>query len=398
MGTARDDEARLTTLGPLFVSAFLLFGLNNATTSAMPEYLSVLGSGPCLAGLQNSLFVLAAVLLRFVLGPLSDRLGSKPMLILGAAGFCLPCALIPLFDNTVAAISLRLLQAVGLAAFHPNVAHYITTRSSPEEGPHRIGLSRFVSTASLMIVPAALFPLIDSGGYGAFFAALALAALAGLLLLLPLRSDAPDPSAQNRAGKAVRARPGVPRDLMPAIGLPLLLAAAYSVILVFGPLFMKSALPRQNGGLLLTFVSMGGLAGSLAASRMVERWGAPRSVLALVLAFGGGLAMLAGSAWGIVAAFAGSLAAGIGYFGATAALISEVGARAPRETAGMMFSAQQNCLDLGIVAGSFVAGTLLQVGISLEVAFLGAAALLVASGFAWFMLCRSRASTESLDI
>lgn len=439
MGAPQQGEASLAALSPLLISAFLVFGFNNAATSALPEFMLKLGGGTFLAGLQNSLFVLAAVALRFVLGPLADRFGSKPLLIAGAAGFCLPCAIIPLCDNAATVIALRMMQAVGLAAYHPNVAHYITACSSASSRPRRIGWSRFVSTASLMIAPAALFPLISTWGYGVFFSALAFMALAGLLLLLPLRNDkaalgagmsaggagagggmgAVSAERGGRAGADVDAGsvgrtsgtnggtscgastsavaetpapksafriPHVPRELAPTTGLPFLLAFAYSMVLVFGPLFMTAALPRLNSGLLLTFVSSGGLVGSLAAGRITARWGARRSTAALVIAFAFGMALLAGSALGVTAAIAGGLLTGLGYFGATTALIAEMGTRAPRDTAGSLFAAQQNCLDLGIVAGSFIGGALLQAGVPLSAAFLGSGMLLVASAGTWLML------------
>lgn len=434
MGAPQQDEASLAALSPLLISAFLVFGFNNAATSALPEFMLKLGGGTFLAGLQNSLFVLAAVALRFVLGPLADRFGSKPLLIAGAAGFCLPCAIIPLCDNAATVIALRMMQAVGLAAYHPNVAHYITACSSASSRPRRIGWSRFVSTASLMIAPAALFPLIGTWGYGVFFSALAFMALAGLLLLLPLRNDKAAVGAGVSAGgagtgmgaggggragadvdagsggrtsgtnggtscgagtsavaetpapKSVFRIPHVPRELAPTTGLPFLLAFAYSMVLVFGPLFMTATLPHLNSGLLLTFVSSGGLVGSLAAGRITARWGARRSTAALVLAFAFGMALLAGSALGVTAAIAGGLLTGLGYFGATTALIAEMGARAPRDTAGSLFAAQQNCLDLGIVAGSFIGGALLQAGMPLSAAFLGSGMLLVASAGTWLML------------
>lgn len=443
MGAPQQGEASLAALSPLLISAFLVFGFNNAATSALPEFMLKLGGGTLLAGLQNSLFVLAAVALRFVLGPLADRFGSKPLLIAGAAGFCLPCAIIPLCDNAATVIALRMMQAVGLAAYHPNVAHYITACSSASSRPRRIGWSRFVSTASLMIAPAALFPLISTWGYGVFFSALAFMAFAGLLLLLPLRNDkaalgaegssgsaggagtgmgavgAVDASGGGRAGADVDAGSGgrasgtnggtscsasasavaetpapksafriphVPRELAPTTGLPFLLAFAYSMVLVFGPLFITAALPHLNSGLLLTFVSSGGLVGSLAAGRITARWGARLSTAALVLAFAFGMALLAGSALGVTAAIAGGLLTGLGYFGATTALIAEMGTRAPRDTAGSLFAAQQNCLDLGIVAGSFIGGALLQAGMPLSAAFLGSGMLLVASAGTWLML------------
>lgn len=421
---ARGNLGKLTAMGPLMASAFLLFGFNNTATSAMPEYVMAMGGGALLAGAQNSLFVLMAVVLRLFFGPLADRVGGKRMLLLGAAGFCLPCALLPLCTSLWAALGLRLLQCVGLAAFHPNVAFYITEHTAPQQRARFISAARFASTASLMVVPAALFPLIGSAGYGAFFTALAFVGFAGLLLVLPLpgkvsgpgeegrsatmRSlpdDPPSPRAaapksggstsalvQSSNGSGPVAIPAAPGDNSPspspggyqpllraAIAMPALLACGYSVLLVFGPSYLLSVAPQLNNGLLLSAVSVGGLAGSLAAAALGRCLGTRRSCALTTACFAIGLTVMLAQFGGPAALLLGGSVTGFGYFGGTTLLNAYVGQAADPRKAGRLFAQQQSFLDGGMMAGSLLAGGLLQAGAGYQLV-LGVTALLLAAG------------------
>lgn len=355
---------------PLYVSVFLIYGFNNTVTSAFSGYIGFLGGDMLLAGLQNSLFILLAVGLRFALGPVADRRGARALLVLGAASFLVPCLALPFCEDVRAAIALRSLQAVGLAAYHPNVAFYLTQRSSREAAARRIGLSRLLSILSLMVVPAALFPLIGVSGYDVFFLALSVLALLGFLLALSLPKKAlreqegrhaKTCGGGGRGGFSRIVREVMRRDFLPLVAMPAALSAGYGAVLVFAPAIVQlsGALP---GGVLLSALSIGGVFGSAAAAPSLRRIGARRSVAVLVALFAIGLCGLsypAGAAFVLVA----SACTGFGYFGATTLLVSALGDRlkasASATSPGSVFAAQQNFLDLGMVLGSSVSGAIL---------------------------------------
>lgn len=407
---ARGSLGKLTAMGPLMASAFLLFGFNSTATSAMPEYVMAMGGGSLLAGAQNSLFVLLAVMLRLFFGPLADRVGGKRMMLLGAAGFCLPCALLPLCTSLWPALGLRLLQCVGLAAFHPNVSFYITEHTAPQQRTRFISTARFASTASLMVIPATLFPLIGSAGYGAFFTALAFVGFAGLLLVLPLPNGG---ATQGEGSTSAKRRPlpdeapsprcsaptSAPGDALPppspggsssllqaAIAMPALLACGYSVLLVFGPSYLLSVAPLVNNGLLLSAVSLGGLAGSLIAAPLTRRAGTQRACIFTTLCFTFGLTVMLAQSGGAMALLTGGAVAGFGYFGSTTLLNAYVGQAADPRNAGRLFARQQSFLDVGMMTGSLLAGALLQAGTGYQLALGIMALLLTAGAIAWAAL------------
>ena len=97
-------------LAPLFFAAFLAYGYNNIFMTLTPSFVVAAGGTLAEAGLQNSVYLAAAVLLRFAFGPaaglavgvvgavihgilMADFSGAV-MNILVVAGFILPAALV----------------------------------------------------------------------------------------------------------------------------------------------------------------------------------------------------------------------------------------------------------------------------------------------------------------
>ena len=399
----------------LMAATFLFYAFNNVETSAMPSYVMELGGGPLLASAQTSAFILAAVLLRLVFGPMSDRRGPRFAMLVGAVGFVAPCALLPVTTELWQVVALRLCQAVGLAAFHPSISLAVSRLSAPDALGRRMGRVRFASTLSLMLGPALLFPLIDGLGYAGFFWVLCAMGAAGLAALLAMRGDARLGGVRSGAEETVRvepaesdeagnlstcddaaldsAAPSAPARLLrehaALLAFALLCALGYGVALNFGKTLVRLIDPALNDGLLFTFVSLGGLAGSLAAGRLVDRSGARLAVAVCLGAIALGSAALA-SMLGVAALACGGVLFGIGYFGMTTALTAALARRADAGDRGSALSLQQSCLDIGIATGGLVAGALVQTSGSVALAFGAVAACCLVCIPVWLAVCRGR--------
>ena len=355
------------------IAAFLLFGLNNTETTALPTYVMSLGAGPFVASLQNSLFVLLAVLLRIPLERVVEQRGSRFAMIAGALGYTVPCLALVGCSELWQVVVLRLAQAFGLALFQPSVAQYLAATSPASKLGRRLGIVRFATTASLMAGPVTIFPLIDAHGYGAFFVALALprdrtAAASRLAAPAPLALPASSPLGQ--------------RVLL--LASPLLLASGYSVVMNFGQTLAEEALASCNDGMLFAFLSTGGLVGSLVAGWATDRFGAKRSVGCTIAANGLGLLLMA-LGRSPEAVLAGAFLCGAGYFGATATLVAAAGASSGGG-AGTFLARQQSALDLGMIAGGLLAGAMMQGGLPVSATYLATSAVAGAGLVAWGMM------------
>lgn len=367
------------------IAAFLLFGLNNTETTALPTYVMSLGAGPFVASLQNSLFVLLAVLLRIPLERVVEQRGSRFAMIAGALGYTVPCLALVGCSELWQVVVLRLAQAFGLALFQPSVAQYLAATSPASKLGRRLGIVRFATTASLMAGPVTIFPLIDAHGYGAFFVALALVGTCGTAVALALPRDR-TAAASRLAAPAPLALPASSplgqRVLL--LASPLLLASGYSVVMNFGQTLAEEALASCNDGILFAFLSTGGLVGSLVAGWATDRFGAKRSVGCTIAANGLGLLLMA-LGRSPEAVLAGAFLCGAGYFGATATLVAAAGASSGGG-AGTFLARQQSALDLGMIAGGLLAGAMMQGGLPVSATYLATSAVAGAGLVAWGMM------------
>ena len=376
----------------LMGATFAFYAFNNVETSAVPSYVMELGGSAFIASAQTSLFIVAAVILRFAFGPMSDRRGPRFMMIVGALGFTLPCVLLPFCAELWQVLSLRAVQAVGLAAFHPCVSLAVSCISQPGMLGTRMGTVRFVSTLSLMMGPALLFPLIDKAGYRVFFGALCAVGFVGLILLSvfddgrPAGDAAADGSVRHRVWGSIG--PGsLIRRFTPLLVYPFVCAFGYGAMLNFGKMLVTDVMPGVNDGLVFTFVSVGGLIGSLSCGQLVDRMG-ERGTVAGALVFAGAGLLVLGVARDVVPFALGGVAFGVGYFGVTTALTAALAAKTDDGCKGSALSLQQSCLDVGLAAGSLLAGAIVQVTASVSFAFWSMALVIVLSVPLWLCLCR----------
>lgn len=379
----------------LMGATFAFYAFNNVETSAMPSYVMELGGPAFIASAQTSLFIVAAVILRFAFGPMSDRRGPRFMMIVGALGFTLPCVLLPFCTELWQMLSLRAIQAVGLAAFHPCVSLAVSCISQPGMLGTRMGSLRFVSTLSLMVGPALLFPLIDQVGYRAFFGALCAVGLVGLVLLGAFADGWPAGDAaadcSGRCGAWGGASPvGLMRRFAPLMVYPFVCAFGYGAMLNFGKMLVADVMPDLNDGLVFTFVSVGGLIGSLSCGRLVDRMGV-RGTVAGALVFAGAGLLVLGVARDVVPFALGGVAFGVGYFGATTALTAALAAKTDDGCRGSALSLQQSCLDVGLAAGSLLAGAIVQATSAAAFAFWSMALVILLSVPLWLGVCRKEA-------
>ena len=165
-----------------------MYGVNNVMISRAPLAVLELGRSSAAAGFQGTFFIVLAIVLRTVLMPLTRRIGTKRLMLVGAASFAAASLLFPLCATYEAFLAVRAVQAVGLAVFWPLSVSAVVDVSDAGNVGSRLGISRFATAASMAVGPYAAFALGDAMGagwlYGALLLAscLAIAALAGCKL------------------------------------------------------------------------------------------------------------------------------------------------------------------------------------------------------------------------
>jgi Bcr/CflA subfamily drug resistance transporter len=152
---------------------------------AMGEQLQI-GAGA--VGASLSIFLAGFALGQLLWGPLSDRLGRKPILLAGLSLFVLGCAGMFWVETASQLLALRFMQAIGVCSAAVSWQALVIDRY-PADKAHRV----FASIMPLMSLSPALAPLLGAMvlnhfGWQAIFGVLLGVSLLLLLPTLFLRS------------------------------------------------------------------------------------------------------------------------------------------------------------------------------------------------------------------
>ncbi|MEJ6668677.1 multidrug effflux MFS transporter [Alcaligenes aquatilis] len=163
--------AALLLMAPFDILASLGMDIYLPVVPAMPE---LLGTTPTVIQLTLSLYMLLLGVGQLIFGPLSDRIGRRPVLLTGAALFVLASTGAALSSSAWTFVGFRVLQALGASA--TLVALFATVRDVYADRPEGVVIYSLFSSI-LAFVPA-LGPIVgaliaSAGGWQAIFLSLA---------------------------------------------------------------------------------------------------------------------------------------------------------------------------------------------------------------------------------
>ncbi|WP_414475230.1 CmlA/FloR family chloramphenicol efflux MFS transporter [Microvirga sp. M2] len=169
----------LLLMAPFDILASLAMDIYLPVVPAMP---GILGAGPAVVQLTLSLYMVMLGLGQIVFGPISDRIGRRPVLIGGALVFAAASFSLAASSTAIAFVALRFLQAVGASA--ALVATFATVRDVYADRPESVVIYSLFSSM-LAFVPAvgpiAGALLADSFGWRSIFVTLGVLAVPAVL-------------------------------------------------------------------------------------------------------------------------------------------------------------------------------------------------------------------------
>lgn len=244
-------------------------------------------------------FLVGGALLPWLTGPLSDRIGRRPVLLAGVAWFVLACLATYLADSIESFMLVRVLQGLGLCFI--NAVGYAAVQEAFDERTaiKVMALMANVALIAPLIGPLAGAALIEVAPWRLgflFIAALAMISFAGLWRFMPETVD------------TRRQRPplsSIAVDYRHVLGSLPFVIAAFAIPLLSMPLMGWIALspvllvenlgltPVQYG-LLQIPVFAGLILGNLLLVWLTDRWPLGRSVLVGIVPMVIGLALMVG--------------------------------------------------------------------------------------------------------
>jgi MFS transporter, DHA1 family, multidrug resistance protein len=302
--------AAITALAPFSLQIFL---------PALPAIQASFAVTPGIVQLALSLSILANALANLAYGPVSDRFGRRPVLLVGLAAFVagsLGCALAPSIELLVVA---RIVQSIGGAAGMVLARAIVRDLYDRERSASIIAYLTMAMVVAPMLAPTIGAVLIDVASWRAIFY---LVTGIGVVLSWPIvvtLAETRPPDARRLGGPLA----GAGALLRSGLFWSYVLQSTFGICVFFAfiagaPYFMINVLGRSatEYGLWFILVSAAFMAGNLVAGRFSGRIGLDRMVLAgsLLAVTGAALALLLllGSAWTPLALFGPMMAVGLG--------------------------------------------------------------------------------------
>ncbi len=351
---------------------FVFFFMGNlfAAIAVYPAYSLSIGSTPFQAGLQNTVFALSAVLMRFFLGPVMDQKGPRVLMLWGIFSFITAPLLLLVNDSFTVLLIARIYQSLGLAVVLPGISTLVAEMAPSGKIGTYLGTTRIFINLAILSGPSTALIYIEFYGFNSWFVFSALTSLLSLLLLVFVKNPFTKTRAIKATGSWTQVKEAMAeRQVYPIIGGIALFSFTYSAVLSFAAVHIEAVAPAAEAAYFFVVLGIAGIIACLAAGLMADRYGYQKIAWAFLTVLGVGTIMLAFvQVWPLLIIICG-IVIGVGLQGSSlvfAAWLINISRPGLRATT---ISIQENTIDI-IFATSALAFGLAAQGPGLTNAFL----------------------------
>ncbi|MCP1366984.1 Bcr/CflA family efflux MFS transporter, partial [Halomonas sp. BBD48] len=157
--------AAMVAMGPLATSMYL---------PAFPAMAETFGVGADRIQLTLSAYMIGLAVAQLLCGPLADRFGRKPLLLIGMALFCLGSVGCMFADSIAVLFGYRFLQAFGAASGMVLAQAMIRDTFAPVDAAKKLAYMASTTAVAPALAPVAGGALLVAFGWPSIFLALAL--------------------------------------------------------------------------------------------------------------------------------------------------------------------------------------------------------------------------------
>ena len=299
----KEQTASLSRATLMFPLALVLFEFsvyigNDLVQPAMLAITKEFGVSSAWAPSSMSFYLLGGACVAGILGPLSDRLGRKKVLLSGVAFFVITCLLILLTHNIESFLVLRFLQGFGLSVIAAVGYAAIQETFEERDAIKVMALMANISLLAPLIGPVVGAFLIDHVSWHWGFIAIAFLAFLswfGLKAKMPARTSSipkkPLSYIWDDYMQVLKNKTFMGKTLgLPMVAMPLMLWIALSPVMLVEELKLSSF----AYGLSQFPVFMGLIAGNMLLIRIIDRFALGRTIfIGVPIMLGGAFCLLA---------------------------------------------------------------------------------------------------------
>ena len=231
----------------VFASLLSRLGYQMARSPVLPAFAAHLGALPEFIGVIVAASTITGVFFKLPAGALSDVLGRKRMMVLGALFFAAPPFLYPLVGNPWALLALRFVHGFATAIFSPVASAYVASLAETGRGAR---LGWFSSSNDIGATAGPLiggFVLYFSASYSVTYLLVGVIGVLTLLVVLWLPdTDRPqERQATTLTARAAEFREGLAEvvatpPIFIAAGIEAVMYLGYGAFLGFLPIYAKT--------------------------------------------------------------------------------------------------------------------------------------------------------------
>ncbi len=366
---SREGNNRL--IGVLFGLMFVAVADNQMISPLLPDLMAAFGMGAGRAGLLVSVYAIAAAVVSFAIGPLSDRTGRRKMLIAALIVFTAATLLCGLAWDYASLVAFRAVTGAAAGALSLNITACIGDHFPYGRRGTAMGLVMSGHFSAMILgVPAGAFVAEAWSWRWAFgaFAGAGLLLWAPALVVLPHRVPAAGTAQTVHAVHAVSVT-SLARSYgrflkrtgpLAVIAASFLVSASTVGFITYVGTWLRDAYGLSTDwiGMVFLFSGLGALLGSPLAGYLSDRVGKRGVVVVSGMAMAGLLATIPWITGLLPVVFAGFILTGIAGAFRHAPLQALVTAMASDEERGTLIALKNTLAEFGIAGGTALCGVL----------------------------------------
>lgn len=236
----------------------------------LPRYALSLGLNEADWGLSTAIVGVVAAVLRIVGGPLADRVGRKPVLIVGGLAAAAGSLILIGASGWWGFLTGRVVQGIAVGLFSTAYKALVIDMSPEARRGEAIGLGNLTFSAALFVAPPIAEWIQSRYGFSATLLFTAIAGLAATLVLWPVRATGHTPAHRSMLSCARVVIP-LPSTLVGIVGM---LSAAFAFVATFTFLpFLAEQRNIAGVGVAFSVFALADISGQPFGGRLGDRFG-----------------------------------------------------------------------------------------------------------------------------